>query len=186
MVKLLIKSTTSWPGTSLKFISSSGVCNLSKLLITNSNNNWFKLSVCKPSESSITSKYKGNFTNDSFSYQFVSARVSINNLDTRKFVKDYIYKSEEIYESPSKAVDFYAYGLALIKEKKYEKSIFVLKHLLNFLNTKEQLYIIKNYISVALSEAYLQNNNKATIKNTGKLASIKLFNNFSTFTISIW
>ena len=87
-------------------------------------------------------------------------RVSINNLDTRKFVKDYIYKSEEIYESPSKAVDFYAYGLALIKEKKYEKSIFVLKHLLNFLNTKEQLYIIKNYISVALSEAYLQNNNK--------------------------
>ena len=108
----------------------------------------------------LASKYKGNFTNDSFSYQFVSARVSINNLDTRKFVKDYIYKSEEIYESPSKAVDFYAYGLALIKEKKYEKSIFVLKHLLNFLNTKEQLYIIKNYISVALSEAYLQNNNK--------------------------
>ena len=107
----------------------------------------------------LASKYKGNFTNDSFSYQFVSARVSIKNLDTRKFIESYLYNPNEIINSPSKAVDNYAYGLALIKEKKYEKSIIVLKNLLDFLNTKDQLYFIKNYISIALSDAYLQNNN---------------------------
>ena len=107
----------------------------------------------------LASKYKGNFTNDSFSYQFVSARISIKNLDTRKFIESYLYDPNEIINSPSKAVDNYAYGLALIKEKKYEKSIIVLKNLLDFLNTKEQLYFIKNYISIALSNAYLQNNN---------------------------
>ncbi|MBT3520451.1 MAG: M48 family metalloprotease [Gammaproteobacteria bacterium] len=107
----------------------------------------------------LASKYKGNFTNDSFSYQFVSARISIKNLDTRKFIKSYLYNPNEIINSPSKAVDNYAYGLALIKEKKYEKSIIVLKNLLDFLNTKDQLYFIKNYISIALSDAYLQNNN---------------------------
>ena len=69
----------------------------------------------------LASKYKGNFINDSFAYQFISARIYINNLDTRKFVENYIYIPEEIIESPSKAVDFYAYGLALIKEKKYKK-----------------------------------------------------------------
>jgi len=106
----------------------------------------------------LASKYKGNFINDSFAYQFISARIFINNSDTRKFVENYIYNPKEIIESPSKAVDYYAYGLALIKEKQYKKSIFVLKHLLDFLNSKEQLYIIKNYISLALSEAYLQNN----------------------------
>ncbi|MDA9181253.1 M48 family metalloprotease [Gammaproteobacteria bacterium] len=106
----------------------------------------------------LASKYKGNFINDSFAYQFISARISIDNLDTRKFVKNYIYNPKEIIESPSKAVDYYAYGLALIKEKKYKRSILVLNHLLDFLNTKEQLFIIKNYISIALSEAYLQNN----------------------------
>jgi predicted Zn-dependent protease len=107
----------------------------------------------------LASKYKGNFINDSFAYQFISARIYINNLDTRKFVENYIYIPEEIIESPSKAVDFYAYGLALIKEKKYKRSILVLNHLLDFLNTKEQhLYIIKNYISIAISEAYLQSN----------------------------
>ena len=107
----------------------------------------------------LASKYKGNFTNDSFSYQFVSARISIKNLDTRKFIESYLYNPNEIINSPSKAVDDYAYGLALIKEKKYEKSIIVLKNLLDFLNTKEQLFFIKNYISIALSNAYLQNNN---------------------------
>ena len=107
----------------------------------------------------LASKYKGNFTNDSFSYQFVSARISIKNLDTRKFIESYLYNPNEIINSPSKAVDNYAYGLALIKEKKYEKSIIVLKNLLDFLNTKDQLYFIKNYISIALSDAYLQNNN---------------------------
>ena len=107
----------------------------------------------------LASKYKGNFTNDSFSYQFVSARISIKNLDTRKFIESYLYNPNEIINSPSKAVDDYAYGLALIKEKKYEKSIIVLKNLLDFLNTKDQLYFIKNYISIALSDAYLQNNN---------------------------
>ena len=107
----------------------------------------------------LASKYKGNFTNDSFSYQFVSARISIKNLDTRKFIESYLYNPNEIINSPSKAVDNYAYGLALIKEKKYEKSIIVLKNLLDFLNTKDQLYFIKNYISIALSSAYLQNNN---------------------------
>jgi predicted Zn-dependent protease len=107
----------------------------------------------------LASKYKGNFTNDSFSYQFVSARISIKNSDTRKFIESYLYNPNEIINSPSKAVDNYAYGLALIKEKKYEKSIIVLKNLLDFLNTKEQLYFIKNYISIALSNAYLQNNN---------------------------
>ena len=107
----------------------------------------------------LASKYKGNFTNDSFSYQFVSARISIKNSDTRKFIESYLYNPNEIINSPSKAVDNYAYGLALIKEKKYEKSIIVLKNLLDFLNTKDQLYFIKNYISIALSDAYLQNNN---------------------------
>ena len=107
----------------------------------------------------LASKYKGNFTNDSFSYQFVSARISIKNSDTRKFIESYLYNPNEIINSPSKAVDNYAYGLALIKEKKYEKSIVVLKNLLDFLNTKDQLYFIKNYISIALSSAYLQNNN---------------------------
>ena len=107
----------------------------------------------------LASKYKGNFTNDSFSYQFVSARISIKNLDTRKFIESYLYNPNEIINSPSRAVDNYAYGLALIKEKKYEKSIIVLKNLLDFLNTKDQLYFIKNYISIALSDAYLQNNN---------------------------
>ena len=107
----------------------------------------------------LASKYKGNFTNDSFSYQFVSARISIKNLDTRKFIESYLYNPNEIINSPSKAVDDYAYGIALIKEKKYEKSIIVLKNLLDFLNTKDQLYFIKNYISIALSDAYLQNNN---------------------------
>ena len=107
----------------------------------------------------LASKYKGNFTNDSFSYQFVSARISIKNSDTRKFIESYLYNPNEIINSPSKAVDNYAYGLALIKEKKYEKSIIVLKNLLDFLNTKDQLYFIKNYISIALSSAYLQNNN---------------------------
>jgi predicted Zn-dependent protease len=107
----------------------------------------------------LASKYKGNFINDSFAYQFISARIYINNLDTRNFVENYIYIPEEIIESPSKAVDYYAYGLALIKEKKYKRSILVLNHLLDFLNTKEQhLYIIKNYISIAISEAYLQSN----------------------------
>ena len=107
----------------------------------------------------LASKYKGNFTNDSFSYQFVSARISIKNSDTRKFIESYLYNPNEIINSPSKAVDNYAYGLALIKEKKYEKSIVVLKNLLDFLNTKDQLFFIKNYISIALSSAYLQNNN---------------------------
>ena len=107
----------------------------------------------------LASKYKGNFTNDSFSYQFVSARISIKNSDTRKFIESYLYNPNEIINSPSKAVDNYAYGLALIKEKKYEKSIIVLKNLLDFLNTKDQLFFIKNYISIALSSAYLQNNN---------------------------
>ena len=66
----------------------------------------------------LASKYKGNFINDSFAYQFISARIYINNLDTRNFVENYIYIPEEVIESPSKAVDYYAYGLALIKEKK--------------------------------------------------------------------
>ena len=102
---------------------------------------------------------KDKFINDSFAYQFISARIYINNLDTRNFVENYIYIPEEIIESPSKAVDYYAYGLALIKEKKYKRSILVLNHLLDFLNTKEQhLYIIKNYISIAISQAYLQSN----------------------------
>ncbi len=104
-------------------------------------------------------KYKGNFINDSLAYQFISARISIKNSNTRKFVSDYIYNPKEKISSPHKAVDNYAYGLALIKERKYKKSIIVLNSLLEFLNTKDQLHIIKNYVSISLSEAYLQNNN---------------------------
>ena len=64
-------------------------------------------------------KYKGNFINDSLAYQFISARISIKNSNTRKFVSDYIYNPKEKISSPHKAVDNYAYGLALIKERKY-------------------------------------------------------------------
>ena len=103
-------------------------------------------------------KYKGNFINDSFAYQFISARVSIRNLNTRKFVSNYIYNPDQIIDSPHKAVDDYAYGLALIKEKKYSKSIVILNNLLEFLNTKEKLHTIKNYVSISLAEAYLHSN----------------------------
>ena len=61
--------------------------------------------------------------------------------------------------SPSKVIDHYGYGLALVEEKKYKKAIIVFKNLLNFLNTKDHLYTIKNYISIALANAYLKNNN---------------------------
>ena len=107
----------------------------------------------------LSSKYKGNFTDDSFAYQFISAKVSMNNINTRKFVASYNYKKNDLNNSPSKVIDHYGYGLALIKEKKYKKGINVFKNLLTFLNTKDQLYTIKNYILIALAEAHIKNNN---------------------------
>ena len=106
----------------------------------------------------LASKYRGNFQHDSFGYQFVSARVSIKKLNTRKFIKDFVYNEDDIVNSPNKVVDHYAYGLALIKEKKYSKAINVFLNLKKFLRTKKQLYQIKNYIHIALADAYLNNN----------------------------
>ena len=62
---------------------------------------------------SLASKYKGNFTNDSFAYQFTSAKISIQRLDTKNFVSQYLYKPEITKTSPSKIVDDYAYGCLL-------------------------------------------------------------------------
>ena len=107
----------------------------------------------------LASKYKGNFTNDSFAYQFTSAKISIKRLDTKNFVSQYLYRPEITKKSPSKIVDDYAFGLALIKEKKYDKSEKVLKNLLKILSDKNELYIIKNYISIALAEIYIKKNN---------------------------
>ena len=59
----------------------------------------------------LASKYRGNFQHDSFGYQFVSARVSIKKLNTRKFIKDFVYNEDYIVNSPNKVVDHYAYGL---------------------------------------------------------------------------
>ena len=106
----------------------------------------------------LASQYKGNFTNDSFEYQFTSARIAIQNLDTKKFIKNYKFNPENTIKFPSKIIDDYAYGLALTKEKNYKKSIIVLSKLLELLKSKDQLYTIKNYINIALSEAYLKNN----------------------------
>ena len=107
---------------------------------------------------SLASKYKGNFTNDSFAYQFTSAKISIQRLDTKNFVSQYLYRPEITKTSPSKIVDDYAYGLALIKEKKYGKSKKVLNNLLKILSDKNELYVIKNYISIALAEIYIKKN----------------------------
>ena len=107
----------------------------------------------------LASRYKGNFSNDSFAYQFTSARVSIERINTRIFISSYKYNPEITKITPSKIIDDYGYSLALIKEKKYKKATIVLKDLLNILSDKRELYIIKKYISVALSEAYLMNNN---------------------------
>ena len=62
----------------------------------------------------LSSKYKGNFTDDSFAYQFISAKISMNNIDTRKFISSYKYKEKEAHSSPSKVIDHYDYGLSLI------------------------------------------------------------------------
>ena len=51
-----------------------------------------------------------------------------------------------------------AYGLALTEEKKYIKAINVFENLLNFLNTKDKLNTVKNYISIALANAHIKNN----------------------------
>ena len=107
----------------------------------------------------LASKYKGNFTNDSFAYQFTSAKISIKRLDTKKFVSQYLYRPEVTKISPEKIVDDYAYGLALIKEKKYNKSKKVLNNLLKILSDKNELYIIKNYISIALAEIHIKKSN---------------------------
>ena len=107
----------------------------------------------------LASKYKGSFINDSFDYQFTSVRVAMQNLNTREFIDNYNYSETEIIDSPSKAIDHYAYGLALTKEKKYKKAIIVLNNLLKFLNTKEHLLTINNHVSIALSNAYIKNNN---------------------------
>ena len=105
----------------------------------------------------LAAQYKGNFISDSFEYQFTSARLSIKNINTRNFVENYLYEPKAFLDSPGRIINDYAYGLALTKEKKYEESISVLLTLLEFLETQDRLYIIKNYISVALSDAYMKN-----------------------------
>ena len=107
----------------------------------------------------LAAQYKGNFISDSFDYQFTSARLSIKNINTRNFIENYSYDPKAFLDSPGRIIDDYAYGLALTKEKKYEESIAVLLILLKFLETQDRLYIIKNYISVALSDAYIKNGN---------------------------
>ena len=113
----------------------------------------------------LASRYKGQFTNDSFAYQFTSARVSIERLNTRSFISSYTYNPKLLETNPGRIVDDYAYGLALGKEKKYKEASKVFNNLLDILNHKSQLYIIKNYVSIALAEIYLQNNkNKKALK----------------------
>ena len=104
----------------------------------------------------LAAQYKGNFISDSFDYQFTSARLSIKNINTRNFIENYSYDPKAFLDSPGRIIDDYAYGLALTKEKKYEESIAVLLILLKFLETQDRLYMIKNYISVALSDAYVK------------------------------
>ena len=106
----------------------------------------------------LSSKYKGKFVDDSFTYQFVSAKISMDNIDTRKFISGYKYKKNEAYNTPSKVIDHYAYGLALTEEKKYIKAINVFENLLSILNTKDKLNTVKNYISIALANAHIKNN----------------------------
>jgi len=108
---------------------------------------------------SLASKYKGNFTNDSFAYQFTSVKVSIEKINTKNFIKNYNYLPKLTETSPGRIVDDYAYGLALIKEKKYKDGKIVLNNLLKTVKNKNQLYIIKNYISIALSEIYIKESN---------------------------
>ena len=83
---------------------------------------------------SLASKYKGNFTNDSFAYQFTSVKVSIEKINTKNFIKNYAYNAELTKASPGRIVDDYAYGLALIKEKKYKLGKEVLNDLLQIMN----------------------------------------------------
>ena len=105
----------------------------------------------------LAAQYKGNFISDSFDYQFTSARLSIKNINTRNFIENYSYDPKAFLDSPGRIIDDYAYGLALTKEKKYAESISVLLTLLKFLETQDRLYMIKNYISVALSDSYVSN-----------------------------
>lgn len=106
----------------------------------------------------LASKYKGNFTNDSFEYQFVSARIAVNNMDTRKYIKDYIYNEDNLINSNQNTINNYAYSLALIKQKKFKKAINVLSNLLNFLENNNKQYTIKKFILIALADAYIKNN----------------------------
>ena len=105
----------------------------------------------------LASKYKGKFTDDSYSYQYISVKVSLDQLNTRDFIKQYKYDGDISKMTPSKVIDDYAYALALTKEKKYKKSSIVLNNLVKFLDSKE-LIEIKNYTLITLAENYLKNN----------------------------
>ena len=105
---------------------------------------------------SLASKYKGKFTDDSYSYQYISVKVSLDQLNTRDFIKQYKYDNDILKMTPSKVIDDYAYALALTKEKKYKKSSIVLNNLVKFLDSKE-LIEIKNYTLISLAENYLKN-----------------------------
>jgi predicted Zn-dependent protease len=89
----------------------------------------------------LASRYKGQFTNDSFAYQFTSARVSIERLNTRAFISSYTYNPKLLDTNPGRIVDDYAYGLALGKEKKYKEASKVFNNLLDAIKTqKSTLY----------------------------------------------
>ena len=105
----------------------------------------------------LASKYKGRFTDDSYSYQFMSVRVSMPRLNSREFIKNYNYQENVFEKDPSRIIDDYAYALALAKEKKFKQSFIVFQNLISFLETKD-LITIKNYVLISFSEALIKNN----------------------------
>jgi len=105
----------------------------------------------------LASKYKGRFTDDSYSYQFMSVRVSMARFNSREFIKNYDYQKNMFKKNPARIIDDYAYALALAKEKKFKQSYLVFKNLIEFLDTKD-LITIKNYVLISLAETLIKNN----------------------------
>ncbi len=105
----------------------------------------------------LASKYKGRFIDDSYSYQFMSVRVSMSHLNSREFIRSYNYQKNMLEKNPAKIIDDYAYALALAKEKKFKQSFVVFQNLIGYLEKKE-LTKIKNYVFISLSEMLIKNN----------------------------
>ena len=105
----------------------------------------------------LASKYKGRFIDDSYSYQFMSVRVSMSYLNSREFIRSYNYHKNMFEKNPARIVDDYAYALALAKEKKFKQSFFVFQNLIGYLE-KKNLTKIKNYVFISLAEILIKNN----------------------------